>query len=82
MNDLSHKNVVKIIGFVEDVDNGVAWMVFRWEKNGNLREFVRSENWELPERVCLVRTLLHANPFPLTYKTRDKRRCQWNTIPS
>lgn len=54
MNDLSHKNVVKIIGFVEDVDNGVAWMVFRWEKNGNLREFVRSENWELPERVCLI----------------------------
>ncbi|KAG9021737.1 hypothetical protein FS837_007017, partial [Tulasnella sp. UAMH 9824] len=29
-------------------------MVFSWEKNGNLREFVRSANWELPERVSLI----------------------------
>ncbi|KAG9024528.1 hypothetical protein FS837_005317, partial [Tulasnella sp. UAMH 9824] len=54
LNDLSHDNVVKIIGFVEEADDGVAWMVFAWEKNGNLREFVRSANWELPELVSLV----------------------------
>ncbi|KAG9046327.1 hypothetical protein FS837_004641 [Tulasnella sp. UAMH 9824] len=54
LNDLSHDNVVKIIGFVEDVRQGVAWMVFLWEKNGNLREFIRSESWELPERVSLL----------------------------
>ncbi|KIO16065.1 hypothetical protein M407DRAFT_34297, partial [Tulasnella calospora MUT 4182] len=54
LNDLSHPNVVKIVGFVERADNGVAWLVFTWEKNGNLREFVRSGNWELPERVCLA----------------------------
>ncbi|KAG9041583.1 hypothetical protein FS837_012047 [Tulasnella sp. UAMH 9824] len=54
LNDLSHSNVVKIVGFIEDVNNGVAWMVFSWEKNGNLREFVRSEKWELPERVSLI----------------------------
>lgn len=48
---------MKIVGFVEDVAQGVAWMVFRWEKNGNLREFVRSANWELPERVSLVSVL-------------------------
>ncbi|KIO28882.1 hypothetical protein M407DRAFT_229133, partial [Tulasnella calospora MUT 4182] len=54
LNDLSHDNVVKILGFVEDVNNGVVWMVFRWENNGNLREFVRSENWELPERISLI----------------------------
>ncbi|KIO21117.1 hypothetical protein M407DRAFT_29277 [Tulasnella calospora MUT 4182] len=54
LNDLDHPNVVEIVGFVEDVVQGVAWMVFRWEKNGNLREFVRSANWELPERVCLI----------------------------
>ncbi|KIO20873.1 hypothetical protein M407DRAFT_29532 [Tulasnella calospora MUT 4182] len=39
LNNLSHDNVVKIVGFVEDAENGVAWMVFLWEKNGNLREF-------------------------------------------
>ncbi|KIO28284.1 hypothetical protein M407DRAFT_22493, partial [Tulasnella calospora MUT 4182] len=54
LNDLSHENVVGIVGFVEDVEHGIAWMVFSWEKNGNLREFVRSANWEVTERVCLV----------------------------
>ncbi|KIO16123.1 hypothetical protein M407DRAFT_34242, partial [Tulasnella calospora MUT 4182] len=54
LNDLSHENVVRILGFVEDVDRGVAWMVFRWENNGNLREFVRAESWELPERISLI----------------------------
>lgn len=56
LNELSHPNVVKILGFVEDVEHGVAWMVFAWEKNGNLREFVRSAIWELPERISLVST--------------------------
>ncbi|KAG9041374.1 hypothetical protein FS837_012360 [Tulasnella sp. UAMH 9824] len=61
LNDLSHKNVVKIVGFVEDVGQKVAWIVFAWEKNGNLREFIRSTNWELPERVCLVSTACEAS---------------------
>ncbi|KIO15884.1 hypothetical protein M407DRAFT_34504 [Tulasnella calospora MUT 4182] len=64
LNDLSHPNVVNTVGFVEDVDDGVAWLVFTWEKNGNLREFVRSANWELPERVSLVSTVLAA---PMTF---------------
>lgn len=54
LDDLYHDNIVDIIGFVEDVKHGIAWMVFFWEKNGNLREFVRSADWELPERVSLV----------------------------
>ncbi|KIO20719.1 hypothetical protein M407DRAFT_29658 [Tulasnella calospora MUT 4182] len=54
LNNLSHQNVVKILGFIEDVGQGVAWMVFAWEKNGNLREFIRSVKWELPERVSLI----------------------------
>lgn len=35
LNDLSHHNIVSIIGFVEDVEYDMAWMVFTWEKNGN-----------------------------------------------
>ncbi|KIO33041.1 hypothetical protein M407DRAFT_18189, partial [Tulasnella calospora MUT 4182] len=54
LNDLSHENVVKILGFVEDIGQGVTWMVFAWERNGNLREFIRSAKWELPERVSLI----------------------------
>lgn len=54
LNDLNHSNVVKLVGFVEDVGRRAAWMLFSWEKNGNLREFIRSVNLELPERVFLV----------------------------
>ncbi|KIO19672.1 hypothetical protein M407DRAFT_30676 [Tulasnella calospora MUT 4182] len=54
LDGLSHESVASIIGFVEDIEHGVAWMVFSWEQNGNLREFVRSANWELPERVSLI----------------------------
>ncbi|KAG9047313.1 hypothetical protein FS837_002570 [Tulasnella sp. UAMH 9824] len=60
LDGLSHANVVKIIGFVDDLDNGVAWMLFCWEKNGNLREFVRSADWELPERVSLLNILVNS----------------------
>lgn len=38
MNDLSNENIVKIIGFVEETEEGITWMVFSWEENGNLRE--------------------------------------------
>ncbi|KIO29631.1 hypothetical protein M407DRAFT_21220 [Tulasnella calospora MUT 4182] len=54
LKDLSHENVVNIVGFVQDANEGIAWLIFSWEKNGNLREFVRSANWELPERVSLI----------------------------
>ncbi|KIO19418.1 hypothetical protein M407DRAFT_223103, partial [Tulasnella calospora MUT 4182] len=54
LNGLSHENVVRLVGFVEEVKEGVAWMVFAWEKNGNLREFIRSAKWELPERTSLI----------------------------
>lgn len=45
---------MKIIGFVEDTERRIAWLVFPWEENGNLREFLRSGKWEFPERVSLV----------------------------
>ncbi|KAG8947577.1 hypothetical protein FRC04_010627 [Tulasnella sp. 424] len=51
---LSHKNVVKLIGFVHNMEERIAWMVFRWEANGNLREFIHSANWEIPERISLI----------------------------
>ncbi|KAG8992500.1 hypothetical protein FRB90_000994, partial [Tulasnella sp. 427] len=54
LHDLDHENIAQIIGFVEHFEDGVLWMIFPWEKNGNLREFVRSANWELPERISLI----------------------------
>lgn len=55
LDKLSHPNIVKILGFVEDLEKRIAWLVFPWEENGNLREFLHSGDWEIPERVSLVR---------------------------
>lgn len=54
MAGLSHKNIIRLIGFVEDLDKGEAWIVLPWEPNGNLSEFVAKGEWEIPERVSLV----------------------------
>lgn len=56
MKKLDHENIVKVIGFVENLEEGTLWIIFPWQVNGNLREFVRSENWEFPERSSLVST--------------------------
>ncbi|KIO26034.1 hypothetical protein M407DRAFT_24598 [Tulasnella calospora MUT 4182] len=55
ISSLSHKNIVKIIGFVEQVEESIAWMVFSWEENGNLREFIQSSRPEFFSRVLLLR---------------------------
>ncbi|KAG8948591.1 hypothetical protein FRC04_009493 [Tulasnella sp. 424] len=55
VNGLSHLNIVKIIGFVEDVKKRIAWLVFPWEANGNVREFLLFGTWELAERVSLIK---------------------------
>lgn len=54
MADLSHPNIVKLVGFVEDVEKGDAWIVLPWEANGNVREFLQSGEWDIPERISLV----------------------------
>lgn len=55
LEKLSHPHIVELIGFVEDVESGIMWMVFPWESNGNIREFLRTGEWDIPERLSLVR---------------------------
>ncbi|KIO19638.1 hypothetical protein M407DRAFT_30709 [Tulasnella calospora MUT 4182] len=52
--DLSHPNIVKLEGFVEDVSAQKVWLIFPWEEHGNLRDFLASGEWEVPERISLV----------------------------
>ncbi|KAG8925695.1 hypothetical protein FRC00_003745, partial [Tulasnella sp. 408] len=54
MKDLSHPNIVKLVGFVEDMQKGEAWMILPWEGNGNVREFLLSGEWDIPERISLI----------------------------
>ncbi|KIO30771.1 hypothetical protein M407DRAFT_20097 [Tulasnella calospora MUT 4182] len=35
MAGLSHENIVRFLAFVEDLENGKAWIILSWEPNGN-----------------------------------------------
>ncbi|KAG8953350.1 hypothetical protein FRC00_006390 [Tulasnella sp. 408] len=61
LDKLSHPNIANIIGFVEDVEKSIAWLISPWEDNGNLREFLRSGTWEIPERVSLLNILVNSS---------------------
>ncbi|KAG8960111.1 hypothetical protein FRC00_000862, partial [Tulasnella sp. 408] len=50
---LSHENIVRLVGFVEDLKHQKAWIVLSWASNGNVREFLASGRWEIPERISL-----------------------------
>ncbi|KIO32422.1 hypothetical protein M407DRAFT_18730 [Tulasnella calospora MUT 4182] len=73
LNNLSHNNIIRIIGFVEDAKDGIAWIVLPWEENGNLREFVASADWEFPERIALIHDVtkgidyLHNRESPISH---------------
>ncbi|KIO31392.1 hypothetical protein M407DRAFT_67991 [Tulasnella calospora MUT 4182] len=51
---LSHKNIIKLEGFAEDVSKQLIWLVFPWEDNGTLKDFVAAADWEIPERISLI----------------------------
>ncbi|KIO16363.1 hypothetical protein M407DRAFT_86092, partial [Tulasnella calospora MUT 4182] len=52
--ELSHPNIVKLEGFVADLSKNVVWLVFPWEENGNLKDFLAAGDWEVPERISLI----------------------------
>ncbi|KIO33790.1 hypothetical protein M407DRAFT_17396 [Tulasnella calospora MUT 4182] len=52
--ELSHKNVIELEGLVEDLSGGRIWLIFPWEEHGNLKDFVASQDWEIPERISLI----------------------------
>lgn len=51
---LSHKNIVRLVGFVEELEQGEAWVVLSWHPNGNVNEFLATGEREIPERISLV----------------------------
>lgn len=73
LDKISHPHIVKLLGFVEEIENGIAWMVFPWESNGNVREFLRSGEWHIPERVSLIKDVasgleyLHSRQPPIRH---------------
>ncbi|KAG8961484.1 hypothetical protein FRC00_012127 [Tulasnella sp. 408] len=54
MAPLFHPNIIEFLGFVEDTEKGDAWIILPWVANGNVRDFLKSGEWDIPERVSLV----------------------------
>ncbi|KIO19450.1 hypothetical protein M407DRAFT_51863, partial [Tulasnella calospora MUT 4182] len=54
MAGLSHENIIRFVGFIEDFEQGTAWIILSWEPNGNVSEFLAAGKWEIPERISLI----------------------------
>ncbi|KAG8937888.1 hypothetical protein FRC00_011156 [Tulasnella sp. 408] len=73
MASLSHPNIIKFLGFVEDMKKGDAWIILPWEANGNVREFLQSGEWTIPERISLIQDTakgleyLHTHDNPICH---------------
>ncbi|KIO18792.1 hypothetical protein M407DRAFT_31537 [Tulasnella calospora MUT 4182] len=52
--ELVHPNIANFQGFVVDLSKSAIWLVFPWAHNGNLKDFVASRDWEIPERIWLI----------------------------
>lgn len=72
--ELSHDNVVKLEGFVEDIAENRVWLIYLWEEYGDLKNFVASQDWEVPERISLVRWHRSPSERPLGMSPLDARR--------
>lgn len=55
--EMSHANIIYLEGFVEDASNEIIWLVFPWADNGNLKDFIALQYWEIPERISLVKLI-------------------------
>ncbi|KIO28056.1 hypothetical protein M407DRAFT_72279, partial [Tulasnella calospora MUT 4182] len=85
LSEFCHENIVALSGFVEDMANGIAWLVIPWEANGNVREFIASRKWEVPERIyditrgiqylhCLKSPICHGDLKSLNILVNSKNR--------
>ncbi|KAG8915742.1 hypothetical protein FRC01_003521 [Tulasnella sp. 417] len=73
LSELRHENIIRCLGFVESAEERIAWIVLPWEANGNLREFVQSQDWAIPERLSLIHDVacgieyLHSRTPPICH---------------
>ncbi|KIO15890.1 hypothetical protein M407DRAFT_34498 [Tulasnella calospora MUT 4182] len=51
----AHPGIAKFLGFYADFENSKAWLLSPWEPNGDVSEFVKKHNLEVPEKLSLVR---------------------------
>ncbi|KIO27679.1 hypothetical protein M407DRAFT_72843, partial [Tulasnella calospora MUT 4182] len=59
----AHPGIAKFLGFYADFEHSKAWLLSPWEPNGNVSEFVKKHNLEVPEKLSLVYDTIDALAF-------------------
>lgn len=49
-----HPNIARFIGFCADFRSSEAWLISPWEPCGNISDFIRGRELEVPEKLSLV----------------------------
>ncbi|KIO21632.1 hypothetical protein M407DRAFT_28770 [Tulasnella calospora MUT 4182] len=78
LETLSHPNVIRLVGFVDDEEKGQVWLITPSEANGNVREFLKSGEWDLPERVSLIKDVVSGLEY---LHTREPPICHGDLKP-
>ncbi|KIO21535.1 hypothetical protein M407DRAFT_28867 [Tulasnella calospora MUT 4182] len=59
----THPGVAKFVGFCADFWHTEAWLISPWEPYGNVSEFIRGRELEVPEKLSLVYDTIDALTF-------------------
>ncbi|KIO16556.1 hypothetical protein M407DRAFT_231570, partial [Tulasnella calospora MUT 4182] len=58
-----HPGITKFLGFYADFKRSEAWLLSPWEPNGNVSEFIKAHNPEVPEKMSLIYDTIDALSF-------------------
>jgi len=70
--NLSHPNVLKLIGIPDTLEDGKFSMVSEWMANGNITEYVRDNSGNHLKLVCYDRISFCHRSISLSLRTRLK----------
>ncbi|KIO25869.1 hypothetical protein M407DRAFT_75139, partial [Tulasnella calospora MUT 4182] len=62
-SSLEAPGIAKFLGFYANFERSEAWLLSPWEPNGNIREFIRAHNLEVPWKLSLVHDTIDALTF-------------------
>ncbi|KIO27570.1 hypothetical protein M407DRAFT_23253 [Tulasnella calospora MUT 4182] len=59
----AHPGIAKFLGFYADFKRSEAWLLSPWEPNGNVCEFIKTHDLEVPEKLSLIYDTIDALTF-------------------
>ncbi|KAG8899556.1 hypothetical protein FRC00_001291, partial [Tulasnella sp. 408] len=68
LSQISHPNIITLLGFIEELHNGIAWMIVPRAIHGNVRKFLQSAAWALQHRISLLWDIATGVEYLHTYR--------------